>query len=61
MATRKKAKSKAAAVVTIHGAGRMTAKGRRDIAAWLRRHAGWLAKDGANYTDGRFTGRYLYR
>ena len=52
---------KSAAVVTIHGAGRMTARGRRDIAGWLRRHAAWLMKHGGEYTRGRFVGRYLYR
>ena len=49
----------AAAVVTIHGAGRMTPEGRKAIAAWLREHAKALLKDGARYTEGRYTGRYI--
>lgn len=64
MATRKqtvKRRQKSAAVLSIFDAPRMTARGRRDIAAWLRRHASWLVKRGAGYTNGRFTGRYLYR
>jgi hypothetical protein len=48
-------------VLTIFGAPAMTLKGRKQIAAWLRRHADMLVKEGANYTLGRFTGRYLYR
>lgn len=61
MATKKKAKrEKSAAIVTIYDAPRMTAKGRRQVAAWLRRHADILVKDGKDYTNGRFTGRYLY-
>lgn len=55
-----KTKNKAAAIVTIHRAGEMTAKGRRDIAKWLRRHAELLLEHGAQYSA-RFTGRYLYR
>lgn len=51
---------KSAAIVTIRDAGRMTKKGRRAIAAWLRRHAEWLEQHGDQYST-RFTGRYLYR
>lgn len=51
---------KSAAVLTVFGAGRMTAKGRRDIAGWLREHAKFLLKHGAEYSE-RFRGRYLYR
>ena len=50
-----------AAIITIKQPGKMTPKGRRDIAAWLRRHAEMLVKEGKNYTEGRFTGRYLYK
>lgn len=53
-------KERTAAVITIHGAGKMTARGRRDIALWLRRHADHLVKHGKEYTDGRFTGRFIY-
>lgn len=56
----KRAKEKSAAVITIKAPGKMSKKGRREIAAWLRRHASMLVKDGDKYTDGRFTGRYLY-
>ena len=54
-------KDKSAAVVTIHGAPRMTPKGRKEIAAWLRRQADSLVKHGKDYTETRFTARYLYR
>lgn len=53
-------KKKPAAVVTIHAAGEMTPAERADIAAWLRKTASDLAKEGANYAK-RFTARYLYR
>lgn len=53
-------KDKSAAVVTIKGAQRMTPKGRREIAAWLRMHASYLVQHGHEYSP-RFTGRYLYR
>jgi hypothetical protein len=63
MATKRKrqTKERPVAMVTIHGPGKMTKRGRRDIATWLRNHAAWLLKRGDEYTDGRFTGRFLYR
>lgn len=54
-----KRKDKSAAIVTIYRADEMTARGRRQIAAWLRRHAEMLTSEGKNYSK-RFTGRYLY-
>lgn len=54
-------KEKSAAIVTIRGPGKMTKRGRRDIAMWLRRHAAHLLKHGEQYTEGRFTGRFIYR
>jgi hypothetical protein len=60
MATKRKTKEKSAAVISIFAASEMTPKGRREIAAWLRRHADMLVKEGKKYTSGRFTGRYLY-
>lgn len=53
-------KEKSAAIVTIHAPGKMTKRGRKNIATWLRRHALMLLKDGDKYTEGRFTGRYIY-
>ena len=50
---------KSAAIVTIRDAEQMTAKGRRDIAAWLKRQADALIKDGKLYSK-RFTARYQY-
>jgi hypothetical protein len=55
-----KATHKSAAIVTIHDASGMTAKGRRQIAAWLRRQADFVEKDGKALAS-RFTARYLYR
>lgn len=59
-AKRKSRKERTAAIITIHGPGKMTKRGRRDIVNWLRRHAAMLAKDGDKYTEGRFTGRFIY-
>lgn len=56
-----KAKEKSAAVLTIKEASKMTKKGRKDIATWLRRQADLLLKHGDQYIDGAFRARYLYR
>ena len=53
-------KEKSAAIVTIRSADKMTAKGRKAIAAWLRRQAAFLVKHGPEFS-GRFTARYMYR
>ena len=60
MAQKRKTKPMSAAIVTIRSPGRMTARGRRHVAEWLRRHADMLMRDGKHYTEGRFTGRYMY-
>jgi hypothetical protein len=49
---------KIAASLIIHDADRMTPDGRRQIAAWLRRQASGLIKDGDRYAK-RFRARYL--
>ena len=51
---------KSVAIITIKSPGKMTKRGRKDIAEWLRRHAAHLLKEGDKYTDGRFTGRFIY-
>lgn len=51
---------KTAAVVTIKDADKMTKRGRRDIAHWLRRHADWLEECGDKYVS-RFRGAYYYK
>lgn len=56
----KRRKPQAAAVLTIHGPGRMSLKGRRAIADWLRKQAVQLQGYGYRYTDNRFTARYMY-
>jgi hypothetical protein len=53
--------NKSAAVLTIKRAPAMTKKGRKDIAAWLRRQANMLLRHGDQYSETRFTARYLYR
>lgn len=53
-------KTKSAAIVTIKAPGKMSKKGRKQIADWLRRQAANLSKHGNEYTDGMFTARYLY-
>lgn len=53
-------KEKSAAILTIKEPGRMSRKGRTQIAAWLRRQANHFLNYGDKYTHGRFTARYLY-
>lgn len=53
-------KEKSAAILTIKAPGLMTPKGRKQIAAWLVRHADDLLTYGKQYTEGTFRGRYLY-
>lgn len=60
MASKRKRKDRAAAIITIRDAARMTARGRRNVADWLVRQARFLREHGQEYSD-RFTGRYLYR
>lgn len=49
-----------AGIVCIHRAAEMTPKGRREVAAWLRKTADGLVKEGDNYAA-RFTARYFYK
>lgn len=51
---------KSAAIVTIRKANTMTKRGRKAVAAWLRRQAMFLERRGPEFSD-RFTARYLYR
>lgn len=53
-------KAKRAATLTIQAPGKMTAKGRSDIAVWLMQQARHLVKDGKLYTNGRFTAGFNY-
>ena len=52
-------KEKSAAVITIRDANKMTDKGRKAIAEWLRNNAKNLFKYRKAYS-GRFTARYIY-
>ena len=52
--------TKSAAIVTIYQPADMTAKGRRAVAAWLRRQATLLERHSKQLSR-RFTTRYLYR
>lgn len=56
---KKKFKGKTAAIVTLMQPAKMTAKGRRQIANWLRSRAKLLEKH-ADLMAGRFTSRYIY-
>lgn len=49
---------KAAATLHIIDADKMTARGRKRIAAWLRAQADLITAEGDNYAP-RFRGRYL--
>jgi hypothetical protein len=51
---------KSAAIITIKDAPSMSKKGRRQIAAWMRRQATFLEESG-HVLSSRFTARYLYR
>ena len=53
-------KEKSAAIVTIFNAQSMSKRGRKLIADWLRRQAGFLESNGTELAD-RFRARYLYR
>lgn len=52
-------KLKAAAVLTIKDADKMSVEGKKAIAAWLRQQAKDLLKYGEHYSS-RFRARYLY-
>ena len=52
-------KEQSAAILTVKRAHEMTKRGRKQIAAWLRRQADFLEKDGDKFAS-RFTARYLY-
>jgi hypothetical protein len=55
----KKKKVKTAAILTIYDADKMTEKGRKEIADWLRRQAKDLIKYGWQYTK-EMRARYQY-
>ena len=55
------AKERSAAIVTLKQPGAMTARGRKQIAAWLRRTADDFEKLGKQYTLKDFRARYLCR
>lgn len=44
--------------LTIYGVGKMTKARRKQIAAWLRERADSIVKEGDEYTDKRFVGRF---
>ena len=53
---------KVAASFTVAKPGSMTDKGRKEIAAWLRKQAANLLKYGSEYNDaGAFRARYYYK
>ena len=49
-----------AAVVTVYRPDRMTKRGRKQIASWLRKQARHFVARGELYTKGRFTALYLF-
>lgn len=53
-------KEKSAAIVTVKDAPKMTKRGRKAIAKWLREQADFLEQYGNEFA-GRFTARYLYK
>lgn len=55
-----KQNEKVAAIVTIHDADKMSSKGRKDIANWLRRQSEFFVKYGKKL-DKKFVARYVYK
>jgi hypothetical protein len=55
----KAVKTKSAAIITVRDAHIMTPKGRKEIAAWMRKSADTLVKHGKEFGP-RFTYRYQY-
>lgn len=51
-------KEKAAAILTIRDASKMTPKGRKEIARWIRRQTKFFLKN-PNQLASRFTARYI--
>ena len=51
---------RSAAILTVKDAPRMTQEGRKAIAAWLRKQAGFIETHGTELAT-RFRARYLYR
>lgn len=51
---------KSAATMVIHGPGKMTKKGRKDIIKWMRQQADHLEAEGKNYTTGIFRASFRY-
>jgi hypothetical protein len=56
----RKSAEKSAAVITIKEVPEMSKRGRREVAAWMRKQADFLESDGKSFSK-RFTARYLYR
>jgi acetylglutamate kinase len=52
-------KLKAAAIITLRDADKMSNEGRKEVAAWMRETAKSLVKDG-NVYSGEIRFRYLY-
>lgn len=50
---------KSAAVLTVFDAPKFTKKGRKNVAAWLRRQAAFIESHNAELSK-RFRARYLY-
>lgn len=57
---KRKRTEKSAAIVTIKDAPKMTKKGRREVAAWLRKTAETLLEYGDELAP-TFRARYIYR
>lgn len=53
-------KEESAAILTIKDASKMSDKGRKAIAEWLRQNAKYLIKYGKEY-NGSFRARYIYK
>lgn len=51
-------KEYSAAIVTVKHADQMTTRGRKAVAAWMRRQADFLEHHGQQFSS-RFTARYL--
>lgn len=61
MAKKRKVARKKVATMTIWGIGKMSKRGRKDIAEWLRHRASEVENNGDAYTEGRFRAGFEYR
>ena len=53
-------KEESAAIITIKKPASMSARGRKSIAKWMRKQAEYFEEYGREYSEAKFTARYIY-